>query len=88
MTPRVVVIAAAWLEIVVGILFITSPNMVWRLLFAAGPEGLGVPLGHFVGVALFALGIACLPSTSAQLSHSIAMGGDARWWQKMGPAIQ
>jgi hypothetical protein len=50
MTARVVVIAAAWLEIVVGILFITSPNMVCRLLFAAGPEGLGVPLGHFVAL--------------------------------------
>ena len=74
MTPRVIVIAAAWLEIIVGILCITSPSMVCGLLFAAGPEGVGLPLGHLFGVALFALGIACLPSTSAQPSRSIVIG--------------
>ncbi len=74
MTPKVVVTAAAWLEIIVGILLIISPDMVCRLLFAVGTEGAGVPLGHLVGVALFALGIACLPSASTQPSRSILMG--------------
>lgn len=44
MPPRVVVIVAAWLEIVVGVLFITALNTMCRLLFAAGPEGAGMPL--------------------------------------------
>ncbi len=74
MPARVVVMAAAWLEIVVGILFITALDTMCRLLFAAGPEGAGLPLGRLVGVALFALGVASLPSTSEEPSRSVVMG--------------
>jgi len=65
MDRRFIVTAAAWLEIVVGALFLTVPDVPCSLLLAAKPEALGVLLSRFVGVALVALGIACLPSTNA-----------------------
>ncbi len=74
MPPRVVVMVAAWLEIVVGVLFITALDTMCRLLFAAGPEGAAMPLGRLVGVALFSLGVASLPSSSSELSRSVVMG--------------
>jgi len=65
MHDRLIVTAAAWLDIVVGALFLTAPDVPCLLLFAAKPEAVGVPLARFVGVALLALGIGCLPSTNA-----------------------
>ena len=65
MHDRLIVTAASFLEIVVGALFLTVPNILCLLLFAAKPEAVGVPLARFVGVALLALGIGCLPSKSA-----------------------
>ena len=65
MHDRLIVTAAAWLEIVVGALFLTVPDIPSLLLFAAKPEAVGLPLARFVGVALFALGIGCLPATNA-----------------------
>ena len=62
MRQRFVVGAAAWLEIIVGALFITVPDVLCLLLFGAKPEAIGMPLGRFAGIALVALGIACLPS--------------------------
>jgi hypothetical protein len=73
MPPRVVVMVAAWLEIVVGVLFITALDTMCRLLFAAGPEGAGMPLGRLVGVALFALGVASFPTTSGESSRTVVM---------------
>src|SRR5215467_4174831 len=60
MRQRVVVGAAASLEIIVGALFLTVPAVPCLLLFGARPESIGVPLGRFAGIALVALGIACL----------------------------
>ena len=74
MPPRVIVMVAAWLEIVVGVLFITALDTMCRLLFAAVPEGAGMPLGRLVGVALFALGVASFPTTSAESSCTVVMG--------------
>jgi hypothetical protein len=65
MRQRFVVGAAAWLEIIVGALFITVPDVLCLLLFGAKPETISMPLGRFVGIALVALGIACLPSRDA-----------------------
>ena len=74
MVRRYVVIASAWLEIVAGVIFITAPNVPCVLLFGAKPEGIGVALAHWIGVALLALGIACLPSKAAE-SHRAAVVG-------------
>jgi hypothetical protein len=51
MVQRYVVSASAWLEIVVGVIFITAPGVPCVLLFGANPEGIGVPLAHWVGLA-------------------------------------
>jgi hypothetical protein len=64
MLQRFVVIAAAWLEIIVGASLVGVPDVLCVLLFATKPEGIGVPLARFAGVGLLSLGIACLPSTA------------------------
>jgi hypothetical protein len=74
MLQKSVVMTAVWLEIVVGAIFLTVPDVPCRLLFAAKPEGVGVVLARFAGVGLFALGIACLPSTATG-SHRNAVFG-------------
>jgi hypothetical protein len=74
MPQKTVVIAAAWLEIVVGASIVTVPNVPCRLLFATTPEGVGIPLARFAGVALVALGIACLPSKAAGSPRSAVLG--------------
>ena len=61
MRQKFVVVAAAWLEIVVGVAFITFPALPCALLFAARLEGIAMPLARWVGVGLLTLGIACLP---------------------------
>src|SRR5262247_302752 len=63
MRQRVVIGAAAWLEIVVGAVFLTVPEVPCLLLFGAKPEAVGTPLGRFAGIALIALGLACRPSS-------------------------
>jgi hypothetical protein len=74
MLQKSVVTTAAWVEIVAGAAFVTVPNVVCRLLLGAAPEGIGRPLGRFAGIALLALGIACLPSRVAG-SRSRAVEG-------------
>src|SRR5215468_6929731 len=58
----------------VGLIFITVPDLPCALVFGAKPEGIGIPLAHWVGVGLLALGIACLPPKAAP-SHRIAVLG-------------
>ena len=73
MRQRFVVGAAAWLEIIVGALFITVPDVLCLFLFGAKPEAIGMPLGRFAGIALVALGIACLPSRDAGSRRNVVM---------------
>ena len=70
MMKRYIVMASAWLEIVVGLIFITVPDLPCALVFGAKPEGIGIPLARWVGVGLLALGIACLPPRAAQSRRS------------------
>ena len=70
MRRRPVIMAAAWLEIVVGAVLITAPGVLCRLLFAAKPERVGLTLARFAGIGLFALGIACLPSATTESDRS------------------
>jgi hypothetical protein len=74
MLQRTVVMVAAWLEILVGVSFITAFGVPCQLLFAATPEGIGAPLARFAGVALAGLGIACVPSKPAGPRHSAVLG--------------
>ena len=74
MVHRYVVKLAAGLEVVVGIFFLTAPDIPCRLLFAATPEGLGIVLGRFAGAALVALAITCLISGAPEPCRSAALG--------------
>ena len=74
MVQRYIVKAAACLEIVVGAVFLTAPDIPCVLLFGANPDNIGTPLARWVGVSLFALGIACLPSKAGE-SHRTAVLG-------------
>jgi hypothetical protein len=53
--------AAACLEIIVGLSFIAMPDVPCRLLFAVTPEGFTNVVARGAGIPLLGLGIACLP---------------------------
>lgn len=56
---------AAWFEIIVGASFVLALETQSQFLFGAMPGGSGVPFARLAGIALIALGIACLPSRLA-----------------------
>ena len=74
MVQRFIVKVAACLEIVVGAIFIIAPNIPCALLFGANPENIGTPLARWVGVSLFAVGVACLPSNAGESHRRAALG--------------
>ena len=74
MRRKSLVAVAAWLEIIVGATLVADLNLVCELLFAAAPQGVGVPLGRIAGIALFALGVGGLRSTGAGLGGSGTLG--------------
>jgi len=74
MVQRYVVEAAAWLEIVVGAIFVTVPNIPCALLFGANPENIGTALARWIGISLFALGIACVPHQAGEPRHTAVLG--------------
>lgn len=65
---------AAWVEIVAGAAILTMLDAACRLLFASAPEGMIRPIGRLSGIALVALGIACLPAGSTGLHGSAVQG--------------
>jgi hypothetical protein len=74
MIKRFVITAAACLEIVVGATFLAVPDFLCRLLFAAAPEGVAIPLARLAGLALLGLGIAGLPSKLAGSTRGTVLG--------------
>lgn len=56
---------AAWIEIIVGASFIFATYAQSQLIFGTTTEGSGVHFAQLAGIALIALGIACLPSNHA-----------------------
>ena len=74
MPKGTVVKAAAWLEMVVGVIILVVPDVPCMLLFGVQAEGVGMPLARFAGVALVALGLACLPSTAEGSRRSAVLG--------------
>ena len=71
---RRIVMAAAWLEIVVGAIFVVAPDVPCVLLFDSKPEGIGSPLARWIGISLFALGLACLPAKPTEPNRRAVMG--------------
>jgi len=74
MAQRYVVKAAAWLEIIVGAILITVPDVPCLLVFGSKPESIGRPLARWIGITLFALGIACVPSRNAAPNGRAVLG--------------
>jgi hypothetical protein len=74
MPQRFVVVTAALLEIVVGAMLLVAYEVPSRLLFGATPEGAGIVLTRLAGIALIALGIACLPLAIAESRRSAVLG--------------
>ncbi len=66
--------AAAWLEIVAGLALIAGPNLGCLLLFATPLEGPGVLFARFAGIALLALGAACMPTPATAQSRAAVLG--------------
>jgi len=73
MRQRTVVGASAWVEIIVGALFLAVPDVVCVLVFGVKPEAIAMPLGRFAGIALIALGITCLHSRDTGSHRNVAL---------------
>jgi len=73
MRQRTVVGASAWVEIIVGALFLAAPDVLCLLVFGVKPEAIAMPLGRFAGIALIALGIACLHSRDTGSRRNVAL---------------
>ena len=61
-TPRKILGFAAVVEAGTGLVLMIDPAIVVTLLLGAEVSGVGTLLGRCFGIALLALGLACLPS--------------------------
>ena len=64
---------AAIAEGATGIGLIIAPSLVGRLLLGAELTGVAIPVARVMGIALMALGVACLPGSTA-LSGMLTYG--------------
>ena len=58
-------------EIGTGLALMVDPALVIRLLLGESPTGIVVPVGQFLGITLFALGVACWPNAQRS-THATA----------------
>jgi hypothetical protein len=56
---------AAVLEVATGMALLIVPSLVGRLLFGEELTGIVIPVARVLGVALIALGVGCLPGSTA-----------------------
>ena len=56
-----VLVLAAVSEAATGMALLIVPSLVGRLLLGTGLTGVSIPVARVAGIALIALGIACLP---------------------------
>jgi Ca2+/Na+ antiporter len=61
-TPRKLLAFTAVVEVGTGLILMIDPAIVVTLLLGAEVSGVGTLLGRCFGIALLALGLACLPS--------------------------
>ena len=61
---RVLAIAAV-LEVATGMALLILPSLVGRLLFGEEFTGIVIPVARVLGIALIALGVGCLPGSTA-----------------------
>jgi hypothetical protein len=60
-----VLTVAAVLEVATGVALLTVPSLVVRLLFGEELTGIVIPVARVLGIALIALGVGCLPASTA-----------------------
>jgi hypothetical protein len=60
-----VLTVAAVVEVATGIALLIVPSLVGRLLFGEELTGIVIPVARVLGVALIALGVGCLPGSTA-----------------------
>ena len=73
-TMKKVLTIAAVAEAAMGVALIVLPSLVVRLLLGSQLAGVANPLARVAGIALLALGVACLPSCTAlcgMLTYSV-----------------
>ncbi len=56
---------AAVAELATGLALLVVPSLVGRLLLGAELSGVAIPVARVLGIALIALGVACLPGRTA-----------------------
>jgi Ca2+/Na+ antiporter len=71
-TLRKIVTFAAVVEVCTGLALMVAPAIVVASLLGVNESGACMPLGRFLGIALFALGLACWPSRQRTDSGSPA----------------
>lgn len=62
-------------EIATALALVVDPALVVRLLLGVEATDLGIPLARFLGIALFALGIACWPNAQRSRHDTAAYRG-------------
>jgi hypothetical protein len=70
-------------ELATGLAFLLVPSLVARLLLGAELTGIAIPVAQVLGIALIALGVACLPGANApllgMLTYSVLATGYLAW---------
>jgi len=56
---------AALAELATGTALLAVPSLVGRLLLGSELTGVAIPVAHVLGIALIALGVGCVPGTTA-----------------------
>jgi hypothetical protein len=56
---------AAVVEVATGVALLIVPSLVGRLLFGEELTGIVIPVARVLGIALLALGVCCLPGSTA-----------------------
>jgi hypothetical protein len=68
-----VLILAAVSEATTGVALLIAPSLVGRLLLGLELIGVSIPVARVTGIALIALGVACLPGSEVGSSPSQAL---------------
>src|SRR5262249_42618951 len=69
-----VIVVAAAVEVLTGLVLMTFPSVLVRLVFGADAAGVVITLGRMTGFGLFSLCLACWPEPGARLSAPALRG--------------
>ena len=72
--PQSIVMAAGWHEIVVGAILVAALGIPSCSLFAAKPEGIGMPLARFAGICTLRVGYSLCALRDAESRRGAVLG--------------